>query len=223
MKPDSVLKCFLLLVSVFAVAEVGLLVKDSRNYLKSSNSSIQEILKNTNETILFTRKAMLNVDVLIARIKVASGKWEAASNAQTGYFERLKSDSAQTIGKLNTLADSLNALVQNTDLSVNRVLVPKMDTAIEETAATIRSANASVITATSGTKVALQDIHSILSDPSIPASLTAIEGSAKNAEITTAHAAKSAEYIEGYLSPKKMGFWSKLIQFFIPKFSIDLK
>jgi hypothetical protein len=223
MKPDSVLKCFLLLVSVFAVAEVGLLVRDFRNYSEKSNSSIQEILKNTNETILFARNTVKNVNVVVARLKVATHSWESANKSQAGYFEKLKSDSAQTIGKLNTLADSLNALVQNTDVSVNRVLVPKVDAAIAEATSTIKSTNAGVITATEGVSVALEDIHTILADPSITDSLTAIEGSAKNAEITTGYAAKSAEHIEGYLSPKKMTFWARLLQLLIPKLSIDIK
>jgi hypothetical protein len=223
MTPNSVLKGVLLMAACFAVTEVGLLVRDVRNSSKILTGSIQEILKNTNETILFTRNTVKNVNVVVARVKVATHSWEAASNAQTGYFERLKADSAQTIGKLNTLADSLNALVQNTDTSVNRVLVPKVDAAIEETTATIKSANAGVMTATDGVKVALTDIHAILADPSIPRAISAIAESGANTERMTASGAKSAEYIEGYLSPKKMGFWMKLVQFLIPNFSIDLR
>jgi hypothetical protein len=98
-----------------------------------------------------------------------------------------------------------------------------VDTAIAEATETIKSTNAGVITATEGVSVALEDIHSVLSNDSIGKSLNAIEGSATNIEGITASAEKSAGYIEGYLSPKKAGFWAKLIQFFIPKFSIDLK
>lgn len=223
MKPDSVLKCFLLMVAVFAVAEVGLLVRDIRKSQEKLVGSVSEILKNTNETILFARNTVKNVNVVVARLKVATHAWESANKSQAGYFEKLKADSAQTIGKLNTLADSLNTLVQNTDTSVNRVLVPKVDTAIEETTATIRSANSSVITLREGSKVALEDMHTILANPSIPKAFSAIAESGANTERMTASAAKSAEYIEGYLSPKKMGFWMKLIQFLIPKFTIDLK
>lgn len=223
MKPDSVLKCFLLMVSVFAVAEIGLLVRDFRNSSEKLTSSIQDILKNTNETVLFARNTVKNVNVVVARLKVATHSWEAANKSQAGYFEKLKADSAQTIGKLNTLADSLNALVQNTDTSINRGLMPKVDAAIVEATSTIKSTNAGVITATEGVSVALEDIHSVLSNDSIGKSLNAIEGSATNIEGITASAEKSAGYIEGYLSPKRAGFWAKLIQFFIPKFSIDLK
>jgi hypothetical protein len=223
MKPDSVLKCALLMVSVFAVAELGLLIRDVRNYSEKSNSSIQEILKNANETVLFARNTAKNANVMVARLKVATHSWEAASNAQTGYFEKLKTDSAQTIGKLNALADSLNALVQNTDASINRGLMPKVNAAVEETAATIKSARASFATASEGASAALQDIHSLLSDPSITASLSAIQASSEHIEGLTESAEKSAGYIEGYLSPKKAGFWAKLIQFLIPKLSIDLK
>jgi hypothetical protein len=223
MTPNSVLKGVLLMAACFAVTEVGLLVRDVRQTQKQIAPIAVKLASNANETVLFARKTMLNINVVVARAKVATHSWEAASNAQTGYFERLKSDSAQTIGKLNTLADSLNALVQNTDQSINRGLLPKVDVAIEETTATIRSANAAVVTVADGSKVALADIHTILADPAITASLSAIQGSASNAEIATGHAAKSAEYIEGYLSPKKMGFWMKLIQFLIPNFSIDLR
>lgn len=223
MKPDSVLKCFLLLVSVFAVAEMGLFVLDIRSYSEKSNNSIQEILKNTNETVLFARNTVKNANVMVARLKVATHSWEAASNAQTGYFERLKADSAQTIGKLNTLADSLNTLVQNTDVSMNSVLVPKVDAAIIEATETIKTAGLAVDNGSKRANVALEDIHAILADPSITEALTAIEGSAKHIEGATASAEKSAGYIEGYLSPKKAGFWARIISFFIPKFSIDLK
>jgi hypothetical protein len=223
MTPNSVLKGVLLMAACFAVTEVGLLVLDARNSQVILTGSIQEILKNTNETILFTRNTVKNVNVVVARVKVATHAWESANKSQAGYFEKLKADSAQTIGKLNTLADSLNALVQNTDVSINGKVLPQIVTTLTDTQDTIKSANAAVVTVADGSKVALEDIHTILADPAITASLKAIQGSASNAEIATGHAAKSTEYIEGYLSPKKMGFWMKLIQFLIPNFSIDLR
>lgn len=223
MKPDSVLKCFLLMVAVFAVAEAGLLVREVRFAQRGVVQSVKQTIDDADATVLIIRSAAVNASMTLGRIEEASASWKDASKKQEEYFAKIAKDSAQTIGKLNTLADSLNALVQNTDVSVNRGLLPKVDMAIEETTATIKTARVAVETANEGATVALEDIHTILSDPSITEALMAIEGSAKHIEGTTASAEKSAGYIEGYLSPKKTGFWAKVIQFFIPKFSIDLR
>ena len=138
MTPNSILKGVLLMAAVFAVAEVGLAVREFRTTTQPRlSASIQQTIDDTDATVLIIRSAAVNASMTLGRIEDASQQWQAASKEQQAYFERIAKDSAQTIGKLNTLADSLNALVQNTDVSVNRVLVPKVDAAIDETTATI--------------------------------------------------------------------------------------
>lgn len=223
MKVDSFLKCVLLIAAIITLAVTGLLIYNIDRRSEGIFAGLQNTINDVDATVIIIRGAAVNVSMTLGRIEEASASWKDASDKQRAYFEAIKAKSLTTLDTVNTLSESLNTLVQNTDVSINRGLLPKVDTAIEETTATIRSANASVVTLQEGSKVVLEDMHAILADESIPASLKAIEGSASNAEIATEHAAKSAEYIEGYLSPKKAGFWAKLIQFFIPKFSIDLK
>jgi len=230
MKPDSLIKSALMLAGLFALVELGLLLDYSRHLVNECRKSQEKIasstlilVSNANETMLFARKVALNINVMVARAKVATHSMDEAAKSQAAYWKAIESKSLATMDSVNTLAGSLDALVRNTDRSINSDLLPRTAEAIDQTADTLKTLNAAIVDASTGANVALADIHTLLADPAITDSLKAIHESSENVAGLTSSAEKSAGYIEGYLSPKKMTFWARLIQFFIPKLSIDLK
>jgi hypothetical protein len=174
-------------------------------------------------TVLIIRGAAVNVSMTLGRIEEASASIETASKSQEAYWRKLQAETLKTLKSANTLSASLNEIVRNADRSINAELLPAATATLTESTVSIRETRLAAVDAVGGIKVPLADIHSLLADPAITDALKAIAESAGNVEGMTASAERSAGYIEGYLSPKKMTFWARLLSLLIPKLSIDLR
>lgn len=217
MTPNSILKGVLLMAAVFAVTEVGLLVRDFR-------MDQRPLQYNAAVTAWNTRKASALLPKTIEEIHGTAKTVNTYTEEQAKVFNSKENRDMQvalrlsaataikilrqidrktlpeinaTVAELRKPIGSLNALVLNTDESMNRGLVPKLDTAINEATATIKTLNNSIVEAGTGVNVALADIHTILADDSIAQSIDSMAQSAAHIEGMTASAKEAARELPG--------------------------
>jgi hypothetical protein len=177
---NSILIAILLGAGIFAGVEIGLLVRDVRTSQGNLVDSIQKTIKDTDEAMLFARKTLLNVNVMVARIKV--DKFNNTIERQNTYWASMQTDSRKALGNINTLTESLNAFVVNTDRSINAGLLPEITAATGKLTATVQSVDTAIQEASDKANAGLEDIHRILSDPTLKASQDHIEAILEHGE-----------------------------------------
>lgn len=235
MKPNSILASLLLIVSIFAVAELGLFIRDARNSQEKLVGSIESTI-----TEIHGKAKTLN-QYTAAQAEVFNSHenrqmQQALRDAAATTIKILRKVDQKTVPELNaTIAalkdsavgltgveSSLNALVQNTDTSLNGGLLPNVSNVVVKLSLTTETLDKSIQEAAGETNVALGDIHRILSDPAIAASQQQALAILTHADASMQHVEKSMGYVEQYLSPKKATFWAKLLSLFIPKLTVRM-
>jgi methyl-accepting chemotaxis protein len=182
---NSILAGLLLIVAIFAVAEVGLLVRDIRNSQESLVASVKQTIDDLNATVLIVRGAVVNASMVLGRIEEASQSWQKASDKQAKYWASLQDKSLSTLDGLNTLSASLNEIVRHTDASLNADLLPHTGEAIEQVTATLKSMDTAIVQASGRANASLEAIHLAVSDPSLSGALKEIQGASENIRQTT--------------------------------------
>lgn len=215
--------------AIFAVTAIGVLASigcyfaiQNRASINATITGVNQTVNDIDATVLIFRGAALNASMTLGRIEEASASIETASKSQEAYWRRMQAKSLETLESVHALSASLNDIVRNTDRSLNAEFLPAATATLAESELSIRETRIAAVEAVGGIKVPLADIHAILADPAIQQAVGAGLKSIQNTESMTGHLAKSAEHLEGYLAPKKLGFWSKLLQFLIPNLTIKL-
>jgi len=203
MKPNSVLSGLLLIVSIFAVAEVGLLVRDFRSYSEKSNNSIQATISEIHATAK-TVNTYTAEQAKVFNSKENRDMQTALRLSAATAIKILRKVERETLPEINsTVAEirkplgSLDRAIVDTSRSINADLLPKTAEAIDQTADTLKTLNASIQDASTGANVALADMSAILRNPAIAEALTATAGSAENIEDTTGSIKQAAQELPG--------------------------
>lgn len=162
------------------------------------------LLAETTETIIEARTSIAHTNDLLAEsqksiqalrehadrdlivIGAAATTVEKASRAQQSYWDNYGAQVAHTI-------DSVNALVADTNESLNRKVLPATVSAIEDTRQIALAAAKSIDDTNAGLRPVLENAAllsgnaaKVLGDPAITASLAHIEASTRNTEEGTA-------------------------------------
>jgi hypothetical protein len=181
---NSILIALLIGAGIFATVEIGLLVKDVRKSQANLVGSISKTIKDTDEAVLFARKTLLNINVMVARVKV--DKFNETVDRQNTYWATIQKDSRKALENVNALTQSLNSLVVNTDRSINTGLLPEITAATGKLTSTVQNADTAIQEASDKANAGFDDIHRLMSDPSL-----------KESQDSIASALRHIDYIAG--------------------------
>lgn len=184
-KLNRVLAGILLAGSSLAAAELVLLFHSARTSLDSIAVSAKQTLDDLDATVLIARGAIVNANLVLGRIEAASQSWQTVAIKEARYWEQLQARSLATLDKINAASDSLNAMIQNTDASLNGDLLPKVSESAGAITATIKTMEESLLEASGRANIGLDDIHRLLSDPVWQASLANVQASTDDIAATT--------------------------------------
>ena len=220
---NAILLALLLCVLIASTVEICLILDQARKAIPDAFNKINKIAIDVDETVLFTRKTMLNINVMVARLKV--DHWNDAFKSQKSYYEYMKSGSKEVLNNVNRIAIDLDKMIVDTNSSLNdeeKGVLIRLGIVIQRFGPAIENLDALLQQVSGDIAITMDDIHKILADPSLQKDFELIQKILANAESTTHHADMSVGYIEQYLTPKKAAFWRLLISTFTPKLQIRL-
>jgi hypothetical protein len=225
----AVLVWLLLLSGIFTLVELGLFADKLRRLdiqtLNHTLTGVQNTVNDLNAVVLITRGTLTNLDLMMGRIEDSSKSWQATAEHEMQYWQKLQGKTLETFDKVNIVADSAAAFLQNTDASLNADQVgvlKQLAAVIGKTGATVEQTTKDLEELGKKMGVNLDDLHAILSDPAWKESLKEIQSTMQHTDGMMAHAETAMGHVEYYLSPKKASLWLRLIQIFVPKFNIQL-
>ncbi|MFH1741393.1 MAG: hypothetical protein ABIH23_20505 [bacterium] len=101
----------------------------------------------------------------------------------------------KVLDNLAASTESLDQFLRATDRELNGGVLPGAAVTIQELATVAREVNTAAQGLTEAVTASAEDIHRVLGDPAITASLTAIQGSAEHIEVATKHLEEAAAEI----------------------------
>ena len=213
MKPiNDTLKILLLAAAVFALAELGLFFRDMRSAAKETTATMAEAKAAVSELRDYSREQLTrlrdprNSKAIDAAIQTAAVFNGTGRLINTQLIPR----AMKTLDGLAESTESLNRMIQETNQSLNAEIAPEAVSGLE-------NLNKSLQEASGRANANLDDIHRLLSDPSLAQDQQEMMAILQHTDGFMRHAEMSMNYVEQYLSPKKSSFWMRLVGLFIPK------
>lgn len=220
MKPiNDILKILLLATAVFALAQVGLFFRDLRSVAKEASATMAEAKAAVSELRDYSWEQLArlrdprNSKAIDAAIQTAAVFNGTGRLINTQLIPR----AMKTLDGLAESTASLNRMIQATDHSVNKNIAPEAVRSLQSTDEALKELSEGLQEASGRANASLDDIHHLLSDPSLAQDQHEILAILQHTDELMCHAETSMSYVEQYLSPKKSGFWMKLLGLFIPK------
>jgi ABC-type transporter Mla subunit MlaD len=170
---EKTLKWILLVVSIFAIAEIGLLICDLRSTVKEASKTVQEARGAIADVRSYTAEQMKHLrDPRNAKAIDAAIQTAAMFNATGRLINRSVIPRInQNLDNLSESTASLNRLIANVDKSVNDEIAPELAGAIQSSDDSLKELSKMLSEASGRTNASLDDIHRILSDPAMTATL----------------------------------------------------
>jgi hypothetical protein len=176
MKPiNDTLKILLLATAVFALAELGLLFRETAGIIRKTKPLIAETDRRLDGTFRNLNAILIQAGLVAARIEDLSRNMDGAATRQGKYWEALQAKTIASLDRLNASADALTALLANTDNSINAKLIPDAAESLDSIEALTKEATTDLSKASDRANASLDDIHRLLSDPAWTASLASIQ------------------------------------------------
>jgi uncharacterized protein YoxC len=201
---NDVLKAFLLVTAIFAVAELGLLLDGARRSANEANALIAEARRAVTETDRRLDGTFQNLNAILvqaglvaARVEDLSRNVEAAAAKQAGYWEAVQVKTLCSLDRLNASADALAALLANTDRNLNSELIPRVANVADEAGTAVRDLDMSVHEASERANASLDDVRSLLADPAWKAALQEIKDTAAHVDGVSAQLEDASKSMPG--------------------------
>jgi hypothetical protein len=192
---NDTLKAFTLFATVFALAELGLLFRETSGVIRETKPLIAETDRRLDGTFRNLNAILIQAGLVAARIEDLSRNMDGAATRQGKYWEALQAKTIASLDRLNASADALTALLSNTDNSINGRLIPNAVDSLDSIEALTKEASADLSEASDRANASLDDIHRLLSDPAWAESLNSIQSTTENVSGMTAELEKASRQI----------------------------
>ncbi len=196
MKPiNDALKILLLVVAIFALAELGLFFRDMRSAARETTATMAEAKATISELRDYSREQLARlrdprnskaIDAAIQTAAVFNGTGRLINTALIPRAMKTMDGLAESIA-------SLNRMIQATDHSVNVKIAPEAVRSLQSSDAALKELSIVLKEASGLANASLDDIHAILSDPAWAASLDSIQSATENVSGITAELEKASE------------------------------
>jgi hypothetical protein len=202
-KLNSFIISVLLFISIFAVAEIAILVNSARKTVKEATAAMVEIRQTLSEVHAYTTKQISNLE---SQQKSINASIQAAAvfngtgrllNTQT--IPRVN----KTLDSLNQSIVSINSMVKNTDTSLNMMLVPQITETAKAFNVSVITMNDSIVEITKQSSLTIQAVRDTMASDewrevleNVASTTEHIDGISKNIEETTSKMPAMAELVE---------------------------
>jgi uncharacterized coiled-coil protein SlyX len=195
----NTLKCLLAMAGIFALVSAGVAIQEFRVTVAEMSSLVREtrttvtkanVALDTSIAHLNDPKNQKSLDAAIQTAAVFNGTGRLINTVYLPKFGRVLDGLADT-------ASNLNEAVRRTDVGVNSGLLPNANRLVVQSTSTMTESQKAVERLIQMMTQMSDDSHRLLTDPSIPASLTAIQASAENIQATTLQIAEASKAVPG--------------------------
>ena len=181
-----------LLYSATLIAkETQLLVVETRRVVSETDKRLDGTFRNTNAILI-------QAGLVASRIEDLSRNMQKTAAVQGQYWTTVQQKTLDSLDRMNTVAERLTLLIDNTNASLNSDLLPNLGLAAHQAELTIKDVGTSVKESSGKVNQNLDDLHLVMADPNWQASLAEIQSAAKHMDEVAAQmeeAAKSAPHI----------------------------
>lgn len=178
----KILKVCCLTAATFALTALALLFISARSILQSTNDLLADsrsIILNTDQRIdqswRLVNASLIHADLILARVEDASRTVREGANKQAEYWETMQQEASLALGELKASAESLNNLIANTDLSLNKNLLPAANETIQQSHLLLAETTTMIADARVRTNDNLEELRLVIADPAIKQTLSHIE------------------------------------------------
>jgi len=200
---NRTLQALLLIAAVFALAELGLLLRDLRSSAKEASATMAEARLAVSEVRVYSREQLArlrdprNSKAIDAAIQTAAVFNGTGRLINTQLIPR----AMKTLDGLAESTASLNRMIQQTDRSLNAEIVPETVRSLQSGDEALKELLAALREASERANASLDDIHSLLSDPAWTASLDSIQSATENVSEITAELEKASKAMPEIANP----------------------
>jgi hypothetical protein len=202
-KLNSMLLSFLLFVSIFAVFELGIVVRDLRQTIQEATQATAETKEIIKEVHTYTSVQIKNLEsqqrAINASIQAAAVFNATGRLLNTSVIPRVN----KTLDSLNESVLSVNTMVKNTDKNINVDLLPQITETAKSFNISIESLNLAIISITKNSDLTFAQINDTMASAEwktvlkeVASTTEHIDNIAGNIEKTTDRMPAMAELIE---------------------------
>lgn len=192
---NGVLKGFLLLVSVFAVLEVGLAVMDARALIRETSSTVSELKTAAKSLREYSDEQISNLRSEKNKKAIDSAIQTVAVFNATGRLinTQVIPRTLKTLDNVDQSVVLLNSMIQETNQSLNKEVAPEVTKTLQAATETLNSTSDAVRTSSQEIKGIAEDIRTVVSDASIRESLENIKQTTQHMDEVSANISEASK------------------------------